>query len=78
MKTITLSRILGALDLGSIDLDVEEAELVVLESAIEELNQKVKRVHIGTHTPEISRGCGRCSGSMGGTREMITESAELS
>ena len=57
VKTITLSRILGALDLVDlIDLDVEEAELVVLQSAIEELNQKVKRVHIGTHTPEIEQG----------------------
>jgi FkbM family methyltransferase len=57
VKTITLSRILGGLDLVDlIDLDVEEAELVVLQSAIEELNQKVKRVHIGTHTPEIEQG----------------------
>ena len=57
VKTITLSRILGALGLVDlIDLDVEEAELVVLQSAIEELNQKVKRVHIGTHTPEIEQG----------------------
>ncbi|HET9607692.1 MAG TPA: FkbM family methyltransferase [Nitrospira sp.] len=57
VKTITLSRILGALGLVDlIDLDVEKAELVVLQSAIEELNQKVKRVHIGTHTPEIEQG----------------------
>jgi FkbM family methyltransferase len=57
VKTITLNRILGALDLVDlIDLDVEEAELVVLQSAIKQLNQKVKRVHIGTHTPEIEHG----------------------
>ena len=57
VKTITLSRILGGLDLVDlIDLDIEGAELVVLRSAIEELNQKVKRVHVGTHAPDIEQG----------------------
>jgi FkbM family methyltransferase len=57
VKTITLSRILSGLDLVDlIDLDVEGAELVVLRSAIEELNQKVKRVHVGTHAPDIEQG----------------------
>jgi FkbM family methyltransferase len=57
VKTITLTRILGGLDLVDlIDLDVEGAELVVLRSAIEQLNQKVKRVHIGTHASDIEQG----------------------
>ena len=56
VKTITLTRILDRLELVDlIDLDVEGAELVVLRSAIEQLNHKVKRVHIGTHGPEIER-----------------------
>jgi FkbM family methyltransferase len=57
VKTITLNRILGGFDLVDlIDLDVEGAELVVLKSTIEELNQKVKRVHVGTHGSDIEQG----------------------
>jgi hypothetical protein len=36
-----------------IDLDVQGAEFVVLRGAISALNEKVKRVHIGTHGHEI-------------------------
>lgn len=56
VKTITLTRILDRLELVDlIDLDVEGAEWVVLRSAIEQLNQKVKRVHIGTHASDLER-----------------------
>jgi FkbM family methyltransferase len=50
----TLLRQLETVDL--IDLDVQGAELSVLKAAVDELNRKVKRVHIGTHSPEIESG----------------------
>lgn len=36
-----------------IDLDVQGAEYEVLASAIDLLNERVRRIHIGTHSPEI-------------------------
>jgi FkbM family methyltransferase len=39
-----------------IDLDVQGAELDVLSAAKEQIDAKVKRVHIGTHSPEIEEG----------------------
>jgi FkbM family methyltransferase len=57
VKAITLSSILSNLDLVDlIDLDVQGAELIVLRSAIDDLNQKVKRIHIGTHARDIEQG----------------------
>jgi FkbM family methyltransferase len=57
VETFSLKRLLSGLELVDlIDLDIEGAELVVLSSAIDELDRKVKRVHIGTHTREIERG----------------------
>ena len=39
-----------------IDLDVEGQELITLTAAVDELDEKVKRVHIGTHSVEIEAG----------------------
>lgn len=51
---ITLAGILKDLDrVDLIDMDIEGQELPVVRSNIEELNAKVKRLHIGTHGREI-------------------------
>ncbi len=50
----TLLRPLERVDL--IDLDVQGAELMVLRAAVDQLDQKVKRVHIGTHSVENEAG----------------------
>lgn len=39
-----------------IDMDVQGEELNVISSAIEVLNQRVARLHIGTHSPDIETG----------------------
>jgi len=57
VKAITLNQILSKLEqVDLIDLDVQGAELAVLRSGIEELNKKVKRVHIGTHGRYLEQG----------------------
>ncbi len=57
VKTISLSQVLGGIEsVDLIDLDIEGAELAVLTSAIGELNRRVKRIHIGTHTRDIEQG----------------------
>lgn len=39
-----------------IDMDVQGEELKIIESAPEELNRKVVRLHIGTHAQDIEKG----------------------
>jgi FkbM family methyltransferase len=39
-----------------IDMDVQGEELKVITSSIEELDRRVVRLHIGTHSPEIEQG----------------------
>jgi hypothetical protein len=39
-----------------VDMDIEGQELPVIQSNIQELNAKVKRLHIGTHSKEIEDG----------------------
>jgi len=39
-----------------IDMDVQGEELKVITSSIEELDRRVARLHIGTHSPEIEQG----------------------
>ena len=54
VRAVSLSGILSPLDsVDLIDLDVQGAEFVVLRGAISALNDKVKRVHIGTHSHDI-------------------------
>jgi FkbM family methyltransferase len=52
LKTLLLP--LSSVDL--IDIDVQGAELQVLQAAEEGLDEKVKRVHIGTHGADIESG----------------------
>lgn len=57
VKTISLNSILIDYDLVDlIDMDIQSAELEVLSASIDLLNQKVKRLHIGTHSKEIDEG----------------------
>lgn len=54
VRSISLSQLLQShpcVDL--IDLDVQGEERTVLTEAIEQLDAKVKRVHVGTHSAEI-------------------------
>lgn len=56
VPAISLNRILSQLDkVDLIDLDIQGEEYRVLSSAIEALNAKVKRIHIGTHGEDIER-----------------------
>lgn len=55
--TISLSALLSGVDhVDLLDLDIQGAELAVLESAIDILNTKVRRIHIGTHSRDIESG----------------------
>jgi len=57
IKTISLKALLapcGCVDL--IHADIQGAENKVFSSVKNEINHKVKRVHIGTHSPEIEEG----------------------
>jgi FkbM family methyltransferase len=57
VRTITLSSLLADVErVDLIDLDVQGVELAVLESAIDELDQKVRRVHVGTHGSDLETG----------------------
>jgi FkbM family methyltransferase len=38
-----------------LDMDIQGEEAQVIDEAIEELNSRVKRVHIGTHRPDIEK-----------------------
>jgi len=54
---VTLSGILKDLNrVDLVDMDIEGHELKVIASSIEELDAKVKRLHIGTHSKEIESG----------------------
>jgi FkbM family methyltransferase len=51
---VTLKELIADLErVDFLDMDIEGTELPVIRSAIAEMNAKVKRVHIGTHSPEI-------------------------
>ena len=54
VKALRLKQILDKVaHTDLIDLDIQGAELDVLSNAIDAVNQKVKRVHIGTHGHDI-------------------------
>ncbi len=54
MQPVTLSAILAPLGIVDlIDMDVQGAEYEVLEAAQARLRDKVRRIHIGTHSAEI-------------------------
>lgn len=57
IPTVTVRCLLKDLDrVDLIDLDIEGQELTSLSLAIEQLNTKVKRLHIGTHSEQIESG----------------------
>ena len=57
VKAVSLNTLLKPLNkVDLIDLDVQGAELTVLQAAAERVDQKVRRVHIGTHSAEIEAG----------------------
>lgn len=57
IPTVTLRALLKDLHrVDLIDLDIEGQELASLSHAIEDVNTKVKRLHIGTHGLEIEAG----------------------
>jgi len=66
VKMITLSSILAKhkiVDL--IDLDVQGAELDIIQESIVGIDQKVKRVHIGTHNKAVEEGIRKLFNSYG-------------
>lgn len=66
VKGISLNTLLRSLEhVDLIDLDVQGAELDVLENSAEQLDVKVKRVHIGTHSSEIESGLRKLFHSLG-------------
>ncbi len=66
VRSVGLNTLLFSLDeVDLIDLDVQGAELLVLSAASSELDRKVKRVHIGTHSPQVEKGLRDLFGRMG-------------
>jgi FkbM family methyltransferase len=54
VEAISLNTIMRPLkEVDLIDLDVQGAEFLVLNAAVNQLDQKVKMIHIGTHSPKI-------------------------
>jgi len=69
VKSVTLTEILDRFEkVDLIDLDVQGAEADVLESAPAELDHKVARLHIGTHSHEIEDRLRRLFGRLGWRR----------
>ena len=57
VQAVTLGRLLRDLNrVNLIDMDVQGEELKIVRSAMDEVDRKVCRLHIATHTPEIEKG----------------------
>ena len=57
VRSITLASLLKDLNqVDLVDMDIEGQELPAIRSTIEDLDAKVKRLHIGTHAKEIEDG----------------------
>ncbi|MFC1704789.1 FkbM family methyltransferase [Nanoarchaeota archaeon] len=66
VKAVSLKEILYPLNsVDLIDIDIQGAELKVLENSKKELNQKVKKVHIGTHGQDIEDGLRKMFNELG-------------
>lgn len=66
VKAVSLRSLLRPLkQVDLIDLDVQGAELEVLTAASPDLEEKVKRVHIGTHNHEVESGLRSLFGGLG-------------
>jgi FkbM family methyltransferase len=57
VPAVTLTGLLKDQDLVDlVNMDIEAQEFLVIQSAIEELDAKAKRIHIGTHSRDIESG----------------------
>jgi FkbM family methyltransferase len=57
VQAVTLGGLLRDLDrVDLIDMDVQGEELKIIQSAIDEVDRKVCRLHVATHTPELQKG----------------------
>lgn len=57
VAAVSLDSLLATLPtVDLIDLDVQGAELIVLQGGIDRLQRQVRRVHIGTHNPYVEVG----------------------
>lgn len=66
VQAVTLESLLRDLDrVDLIDMDVQGEELKIVQSAIDELDRKVCRLHIGTHARELEKGLKETLGSHG-------------
>jgi FkbM family methyltransferase len=66
VAAVTLSSVLQPYDrVDLVDLDIQGAEADVLESARAGLTDKVRRVHVGTHGPDIERRLRKLFGALG-------------
>jgi FkbM family methyltransferase len=54
VRTVSLATVLESRhNLDLLDMDIQGAEADVIESSLPLLRQKVRRLHIGTHSPEV-------------------------
>jgi len=66
VPAISLRSLLKSFDkIDLIDLDVQGSELIILKASAEELKEKVKRVHIGTHSSTIENNLRSLFSDMG-------------
>ena len=66
VPAVTLASLLRDLDrVDLIDMDVQGEELKIIRSAIDDLDHKVCRLHIGTHAHHLEKGLKRALGSHG-------------
>ena len=66
IKTVSLKSILRTVHrVDLVDLDVQGAEYIVLQSASKDLTKKVRRIHVGTHSPEIETSLRKLFGQLG-------------
>ena len=66
VQALTLGDLLKDLDrVDLIDMDVQGEELKIVQSAIDDLDRKVRRLHIGTHARHIEKGLRKTLGSHG-------------
>lgn len=57
VRCVTLSSLVEKFDcVDLIDFDLQGEELLVIQESVRLLNERVKRVHIGTHSEEIEAG----------------------
>jgi FkbM family methyltransferase len=69
MQTVTIPDLIRDIDyVDLIDMDIQGAELACVESAVEELSRKVKRMFVATHSDDIHDRIRGILGDAGGWR----------